>query len=63
MTYGERLQHWAIVRLLPSHQWVVVARFRSRSDVEGYCQFLQRQMPDTQFKVVFDLLSNVAEDT
>ncbi|PSB22580.1 hypothetical protein C7B61_20470 [filamentous cyanobacterium CCP1] len=55
MTYSERLNYWAVVRLLPTHQWVVVARFHSRSDADGYCQFLQRQMPNQKFMVVFDL--------
>ena len=43
MTYKERLCCWAIARLLPSEQWIIVARFRSRSDA------------DVKFEVVFDL--------
>lgn len=56
MTYEARLKYWAIVQLLPTQQWVVVGRFHRRSDAEGHYQFLQRQMPDVMFKVVFDLL-------
>jgi len=55
MTYEERLKHWALVRLLPTQQWVVVGRFHRRSDAEGHCQFLQHRMPNESFKVVFDL--------
>lgn len=55
MSYRERLKYWALVRLLPSHQWVVIARFRKRSDANGHLQFLQQQMPDVSFKVVFDV--------
>lgn len=54
MTYAERLNHWAIVRLLPNMQRVVVARFKSRSDADGYVQALQRLIPDAAFLVVFD---------
>ncbi|GAB4382507.1 MAG: hypothetical protein Kow00121_42880 [Elainellaceae cyanobacterium] len=55
MTYRERLNYWAVVRLVSGCQWIVIARFHQRSDAEGHCRFLQRQMPDVQFKVVFDL--------
>ncbi|NJN59659.1 MAG: hypothetical protein HC879_20335 [Leptolyngbyaceae cyanobacterium SL_5_9] len=55
MTYRERLTCWAVVRLLPSMQRIVVARFRSRSDADGHLQVLQRMLPTAQFKVVFDL--------
>lgn len=55
MTYQERLNYWAIVRLLPTNQWVVIGRFHKRSDAEGHLQFWQQQVPDEQFKVVFDL--------
>lgn len=54
MTYQERLKHWAVVRLLPTQQWVVMGRFHRRSDAEGHCQFWRQQMPHTEFKVVFE---------
>lgn len=54
MTYAERLNHWAVVRLLPGMQRVVVARFHHRSDADGYTQTLKRLMPDATFLVVFD---------
>jgi hypothetical protein len=55
MTYRERLACWAVVRLLPTQQWVVVARFYHRSNAEGYCRFVQRAMPQQVFQVVFDV--------
>lgn len=54
MTYADRLNHWAVVRLLPNIQRVVVARFHHRSDADGYSQALQRLIPDATFVVVFD---------
>lgn len=55
MSYKTRLNHWAIARLLPSQQWAIVARYRSRSDAEGHFQFVRRRMPNVQFKIVFDM--------
>ncbi|MEG5039116.1 MULTISPECIES: hypothetical protein [unclassified Microcoleus] len=44
----------AIARLLPTQQWIIVARFRSRSDADGHFQFLQQTIPHVKFEVVFD---------
>ncbi|MEG4214080.1 hypothetical protein QUA27_01420 [Microcoleus sp. Pol14C6] len=54
MTYKQRLCCWAIARLLPSQQWIIVARFRSRSDADGHFQFLRQTIPHVKFEVVFD---------
>jgi hypothetical protein len=54
MTYRERLNHWAVIRLLPNCQRVVVDRFRSRSDAEGHAQAMRHLVPDGEFMVVFD---------
>ena len=54
MTYSERLNHWAIVRLLPNLQNVIVARFRNRSDADGHLRFLQQHLPQAKFIVIFD---------
>ncbi|RCJ24839.1 hypothetical protein A6770_02925 [Nostoc minutum NIES-26] len=35
-------------------RFVVVARFRTQSDADGYLQVIQRLMPDGKFLVVFD---------
>ncbi|MCC3572681.1 MAG: hypothetical protein JGK30_12415 [Microcoleus sp. PH2017_40_RAT_O_B] len=55
LTYKDRLCCWAIARLLPSGQWIIVARFRDRSDAEGHFKFLRQTIPHAQFDVVFDL--------
>jgi hypothetical protein len=58
MTYKDRLNCWAIARLLPNQQWIIVARFRSRSDADGHLEFLSKMIPQAQFKVVFDLIED-----
>ena len=55
LTYKDRLCCWAIARLLPSQQWMIVARFRSRCDADGHFQFLRQTIPHVKFEVVFDL--------
>ena len=52
--YKERLNPWAITRLLPDMQRVTVARFRTRSDADGHLQRLRQLIPDASFMVVFD---------
>ncbi|MBD6614378.1 hypothetical protein FNW02_00430 [Komarekiella sp. 'clone 1'] len=54
IAYKERLNSWAIARLLPDTQREIVARFRSRSDADGYMQHLRQEKPNTSFMVVFD---------
>ncbi|NET65907.1 MAG: hypothetical protein F6K63_16540 [Moorea sp. SIO1G6] len=55
MSYSQRLYPWAIVRLLPQMQRVVVARFRNRSDAEGHRSALKRLMPEAEFVIIFDV--------
>jgi hypothetical protein len=62
MTYRDRLNHWAVVRLLPNFQRVVVNRFRSRSDAEGHAQAMRRLIPDAEFVVVFDPVGSDSND-
>ncbi len=52
--YRDRLKRWAIARFLPNQQPVIVARFRNRSDADGHLKFLQRQIPEGEFLVMFD---------
>ncbi|MEG4270777.1 MULTISPECIES: hypothetical protein [unclassified Microcoleus] len=59
MTYKDRLHCWAIARLLPSEQWIIVARFRSRSDADGHFQFLRQTIPQVKFEVLFVALGKV----
>ncbi len=55
LTYKDRLCCWAIARLLPSGQWIIVARCRTRSDADGHFKFLRQTIPHVKFEVVFDL--------
>ena len=54
MTYRERLHPWIVVRLLPSMQHLVIGRFRRRVDAEGHLRFMQQQIPEGEFVVMFD---------
>ena len=54
VSYKDRLNNWAIARLLPNMQHTIVGRFRSRSDADGHLQCLRQLMPDVSFVVVFD---------
>jgi hypothetical protein len=54
IAYKARLNSWAIVRLVPDMERVVVARFRSRSDADGYIQHLRQEIPNTSFELIFD---------
>ncbi|NEQ83744.1 MAG: hypothetical protein F6K26_27220 [Moorea sp. SIO2I5] len=62
MSYSQRLYPWAIVRLLPQMQRVVVARFRNRSDAEGHRSALKRLMPEAEFVIIFDLPNPIGEE-
>ncbi|WP_414552640.1 hypothetical protein [Anabaena sp. CCY 0017] len=54
VAYKARLNSWAIARLLPDAQREIVARFRTRSDADGYMQHLMQITPDASFMVIFD---------
>ena len=54
MSYRERLAHWAVMRLLPNFQRVVIARFRSRVDADGYAIRLRQLIPNAEIIVLFD---------
>ena len=59
MTYRERLNHWAVIRLLPNIQRLVVARFHRCSDADGHAAALKRLVPNSIYIVIFD---PIAED-
>lgn len=59
VSYKERLNNWAIARLLPNMQHTIVGRFRTRSDADGHLQCLRQLMPDAAFEVVFDVQAEV----
>ncbi|AFZ57400.1 hypothetical protein H6G54_26015 [Anabaena cylindrica FACHB-243] len=54
ITYRNRLNGWAIARMVADQQRVIVARFRSRSDADGYIRHLRELTPTASFEIVFD---------
>ena len=56
MTKKQCLKPWAVARQLPNLKWLIISRYRSRSDADGYLLLLRQRVPNLQFKVVFDLL-------
>ncbi|MBD2018881.1 hypothetical protein H6F43_01605 [Leptolyngbya sp. FACHB-36] len=62
MIYSDRLKCWAVVRLLPKMQCVVMARFVKESDADGYATVLRRLLPDAVVEVVFDLMDGNHQD-
>ncbi|WP_346291159.1 hypothetical protein [Sphaerothrix gracilis] len=55
MIYQTRLHHWIIVRLVPPVRWIIVGRFRTRSDADGHLKLLRQRIPHVRFELVFDL--------
>ncbi len=57
MTYKDRLNFWAIIRVQADQDCEVVARYHQRSDAEGHLSFFRQTQasPGIQFKVVFDV--------
>ncbi|MBD0344324.1 MAG: hypothetical protein ICV63_05725 [Coleofasciculus sp. Co-bin14] len=55
MLHGKGLKPWAVIRLLPNLQRIVVGRYRSWSDAQGHLRILQRLIPTAQLTIVFDL--------
>jgi len=55
MTYRECLKPWAIARLLPNLQWVIIGRYRSRSDADGHLQLCRQRVPNIRLEIVFAL--------
>ena len=56
MAYKDRLKPWAVARQRPNLQWIIIARYKSRSDADRHLLLLRQRVPNIQFKVVFDLL-------
>lgn len=52
--YRKRLNAWAITRMVPNAEPVIVARFRSRSDADGYLRHLRQVIPNTTFEIIVD---------
>lgn len=56
MPYREQLAPWIVVQILPKMQRIIRGRFRHRSDAIGHLTVLQRQIPNSEFVVMFDQL-------
>jgi hypothetical protein len=56
MTKKQCLKPWAVARQLPSLKWVIIGRYRSRSDADGHLQLCRRRVRNIEFKVVFESL-------
>ncbi|BAY61452.1 hypothetical protein H6G33_21090 [Calothrix sp. FACHB-1219] len=52
--YRNRLNAWAITRISPDAKPVIVARFRTRSDADGYLRHLRQVMSNTTFEIIVD---------
>jgi len=55
MPYKDSLKPWAVVRQSPNLGWIIIARYKSRSDAEGHLLLLRQRVPDIEFKVVFEV--------
>lgn len=53
-SYKKRLNSWVITRKVSEQERQVVARFRSRSDAEGYIQHIRQLIPNAAFELLFD---------
>lgn len=62
MSYGENLQCWAVIRLLPRMQRITIRRFRRESDADGYLKALRLYIPEGKFILLFDPLASEAVD-
>jgi hypothetical protein len=50
MTKIECLKPWVVARQRPNLQWVILARYRSRSDADGHLLLLRQRVPNIQFQ-------------
>lgn len=55
MAYKDSLKPWAVMRQGENLQWIIIGRYKSRSDAEGHLLLLRQRVPELEFKVVFDL--------
>ncbi|TAE53838.1 MAG: hypothetical protein EAZ87_23105 [Nostocales cyanobacterium] len=54
VSYRNRLNSWTIARVLANQERVIIARFRAKSDADGYIQHLRQLSPQTNFELFFD---------
>ena len=61
-SYPQENRLWAIVRLLPNAQTIIVARFRNRQDADDHKRLLHRFIPNAEFEIIFDLPNEKQEE-
>jgi len=61
-SYPEENRPWAIVRLLPNAQAIIVTRFRNRQDADDHKRLLHRFIPNAEFEIIFDLPNEQQEE-
>lgn len=54
LPYKERLNTWAVSRILADEQRVIVARFRSLSDADGHMRLMRQLNPNARFELGVD---------
>ncbi|MBW4545121.1 MAG: hypothetical protein KME25_11840 [Symplocastrum torsivum CPER-KK1] len=60
--YPQENRPWAIIRLLPNAQTIIVARFRNRQDADDHKRLLHRFIPNAEFEIIFDLPNEKQEE-
>jgi hypothetical protein len=55
------VQPWCVVQQLPNQTPIIVARFRSESDADGYLQVLRRSHPTRPHSIVYSAVKTHAE--
>jgi putative acetyltransferase len=61
-SYPEKNRPWAIARLLPNAQTIIVARFHNRQDADDHKRLLHRFIPNAKFEIIFDLPNEQQEE-
>ena len=54
-SYAQKLSPWCLLRLFPNQKPIIVGRFRSYNDAEGYLKSLRGLIPNASYKIIFDL--------
>ncbi|MBD1804188.1 hypothetical protein H6F98_01695 [Microcoleus sp. FACHB-SPT15] len=61
-SYSQENRPWAIIRLLPNAQAIIVARFRNRQDADDHKRLSHRFIPNADFEIIFDLPNEKQEE-
>jgi hypothetical protein len=50
MADKDRLKPWIVVRQRPNLQWIIIARYHSRTDAEGHMLLLRKRTPNVEYR-------------